>query len=498
MGFAPTSTTIATTGSYTLEAQAGRFLNVTCVHTDPTPPPPPSPGANNSKPDTSSKIQKMVAQQSSQRVQALITNQMGSSRQVDRLMDFGSGSGNAGSGVGGTSNFASGFTAEEQQALEVASNGVSAPRLGLGAGGGSNVPLSQSLGLRPGLSDESDDFGRTGPGGGYGRSGGSVNVAGLNIFGSADGGANFNFSTSLRDVARAAQQQEAQRLADDPNAAALGFTGARGRAMGRRANPLDVWIEGRFVQLNDGRNGADLHGSSGLFGAGVDYVFTPGLLAGISLSYDTNSQKSTAQGMEARGNGWLVGPYATLRLAQNLYLQSRAAWGRASNDVSPDLVVRDSFESQRWLMSSKLVGRYQVGALQIRPSASVSYMEETSESYTSATGAAIASTKTRAGSFSMGPEFSYQMRVASGVLMEPRIGMDAIWTFARDISVNGNSGLIGAEAVAPDGVRGRVELGLRTMMTGGVVVDLSGSYDGIGAGDYNVITGRSVLRVPLN
>lgn len=84
------------------------------------------------------------------------------------------------------------------------------------------------------------------------------------------------------------------------------------------------------------------------------------------------------------------------------------------------------------------------------------------------------------------------------MLIEPRAGIEAIWTFARDISVGGNSAIVGGEAIGPEGVRGRAELGLRTVIVGGTVIDLSGSYDGIGAGDYNTVTGRAVLRVPLN
>lgn len=436
----------------------------------------------------------IIAKQSAARVQAIMTNQMGSSRQIDRLMDQG---GSINSLTPGPA-----FTAREQRALDVATGAATAPRLGMGTGLASSLggtPLGAQLGLRATTDDDLASPMRTrGPGGSDTARGGGMNIAGLALFGTSDGAAAYNFSTSLRDITRAAQQQEEQRLKDDPTAAAMGFTGARSGRLDKRANPLDVWVEGRFMRLNDGRNGADLSGYSGLFGTGVDYVFNRALLAGVSLSYDVSGQKSSAQGTEARGTGWLVGPYATVRLSDNLFWQSRAAWGKAHNEVSPDATTTDSFGSTRWLASSKLTGRYQMSAWQLRPSVGVAYMEETSDGYTSANGSLVDSVKRRVGTASAGPEISYQYRLNPDVLIEPRAGIEAIWTFARDISVGGNSAIVGGDAIGPEGMRGRAELGLRAMIVGGTVIDLSGAYDGIGAGDYNTITGRAVLRMPLN
>lgn len=453
-----------------------------------------TPAAQPQQQSTPSKSPQVTAQQSGQRVQAILTNQLGSSRQVDRLMDFGSSNSGNSSGTPGAA-----FTADEKRALDFVTGTATAPRLGLGMTGGisNGTPLNAQLGLRSTYDDDLTSPMRTRGPNYEAERGGGMSFAGLNLSGSESGSA-YSFSTSLRDVARAAQHQDAQRLADDPTAAALGFTSARSRALDNRANPLDVWIEGRFMRLNDGRNGADISGHSGLFGTGVDYVFNRSLLAGVSLSYDVSGQKSSAAGTEARGTGWLVGPYATARLGPNLFWQSRAAWGRANNDVSPNLTVTDSFGSTRWLALTKLTGRFQMGAWQLRPSASVAYMEEVSDRYVSGTGTAVESVKTRVGTASAGPEISYQYRLNPHVLIEPRAGIEAIWTFARDISVGGNSAIVGGEAIGPEGVRGRAELGLRTVIVGGTVIDLSGSYDGIGAGDYNTVTGRAVLRVPLN
>jgi hypothetical protein len=57
---------------------------------------------------------------------------------------------------------------------------------------------------------------------------------------------------------------------------------------------------------------------------------------------------------------------------------------------------------------------------------------------------------------------------------------------------------INGESAGPPGVRGRLDLGMRTTTVGGVGVDLSGSYDGLGSRGYDAVTGKVRLRVPLN
>lgn len=286
---------------------------------------------------------------------ANMANMLNATRQHNRLVEEGYNTDIAKQATGKKA----GFTSDEQLALDVATGTATAPRLGLGMSGvGSAMPLGSQLGLRAGYDDDLTSPMRTrGPGGSDTNRGGGASIAGLNIFGSGDSGGSLNFSTSLRDITRATEQQEAQRLANDPTAAALGFTGTRASAGSRRPNPLDVWVEGRFLRLNDGRNGADLHGYSGLFNTGVDYVFNRNLLAGVSLSYDMSGQKSSTQGTETRGGGWLAGPYATVRLSDSVFWQSRAAWGRASTDVTVNAGSTDSVDSTRWLTSTQLSGR---------------------------------------------------------------------------------------------------------------------------------------------
>ncbi len=82
-------------------------------------------------------------------------------------------------------------------------------------------------------------------------------------------------------------------------------------------------------------------------------------------------------------------------------------------------------------------------------------------------------------------------------MLEPRVGAHLVWNFDVDANAKGYSNL-GDDALGPDGARGRVEAGLRAQTASGVSVDLSVSYDGIGADDFSATTGRAAIHVPFN
>jgi len=49
----------------------------------------------------------------------------------------------------------------------------------------------------------------------------------------------------------------------------------------------------------------------------------------------------------------------------------------------------------------------------------------------------------------------------------------------------------------PNGVRGKVEAGIRFQAPTGMSLDFSVAYDGIGASNFQSVTGRAVARIPL-
>ena len=193
----------------------------------------------------------------------------------------------------------------------------------------------------------------------------------------------------------------------------------------------------------------------------------------------------------------MAGPYATVRLSDNVFWQSRAAWGTSSNSVSPFLTYTNNYDSERWLASSTLTGRWTNGAWSFKPSASVSYMEDVSNSYADTYGIIMPEVTSRLGQVKVGPEIGYTYHLGNGLVVEPHGGVQLIWNFAHDTSAAG-LGQIDGTPVGSSAVRGRAELGLRAVTERGVAIGISGSYDGIGAKGYEAISGTGTVRVPLN
>ena len=72
-----------------------------------------------------------------------------------------------------------------------------------------------------------------------------------------------------------------------------------------------------------------------------------------------------------------------------------------------------------------------------------------------------------------------------------------IWNFAGSTTATGFN-VANGDTGGPGGVRGLAELGLKASAPGGLGIDLSGSYDGVGSNGYNAITGKATMQLPLN
>lgn len=444
--------------------------------------------------DQRARTAQVVGRFMGQRTNLLASNEPDGGRQIDRLMEAGGQGGTQGAGLADDAQDDRSMRAATSSRLGAGPDGGDIGRMRLG-GARTDRPLQDSIGGNP--RDDNPFPADTSTGrtiDAQTSSGGSLTAGPMRFSGSTDGAARFGFSTSLRDIARYAAQAEA----DKSGVAELGLGGRTSGIGGKaRPNPFDIWAEGKYSDFRDDRRNRDLDGHFGLFSAGADYVVRPHLLVGALVQFDSMRQTSAKDVSTVRGDGWMAGPYATLRLSPNVFWQMRAAWGRSSNEVSPYQTYTDSFSSQRWLASTTLAGRWGIGPWTLKPSLSVTYLEDTAESFTETHGTIIPEVKSRLGQAKVGPEISYRYHLHDGMILEPRAGMQLIWNFAGDTAIAGQGQLDGENA-GPEGGRGRAEIGLRASAIGGFGIDLSGSYDGIGVSGYSAVTGRAAVRVPLN
>lgn len=319
---------------------------------------------------------------------------------------------------------------------------------------------------------------------GRGSQGGSVNLGGLqfatnsplNLAIGRDGRATFNYS-SLRS---------SQLIDAGTN---LGATNgeASDRLPGQRRVGLDFWAEGTLAQFNAG--GGD--GSFAIVHMGADYLATKNLLVGAAAQIDWIDFNASATS-SAKGRGYMIGPYATVRITDALFFDARLTAGKASNDVSPYGTYVDEVESTRSLASAALIGSFQSGTITIRPEARLNWFVEESDSYKDALGVVIPSVRSAIGTLDVGPEFRWGLPARNLGDFEFSLGFAGVWAF--DQRLESNAGITLDKVLLPE-FRGRAKSGALLTLENGVVFNVDVFVDGIGGDSYRSWGGSIGIRL---
>lgn len=304
------------------------------------------------------------------------------------------------------------------------------------------------------------------------------------LSGQSEGGSTaLSFSTSFSRIARFNEQADARRLAALGSRPALKSQHA--------ALPLNVWLDGTYSAEGDATDAEQRTGHvSALYGA--DALLTTNFLLGLMGQYDAARLKSTgaAYALTGESEGWLIGPYAKLRLSEHWYVQGQVAAGTSRATVESLAGGSAVIDGSRWLASAGLDGTWQAGAWQLHPTARIGY----GEASTDGIGDAAAELRAPLGQARIAPEISYTLRTAEGTTIQPHASLEAIWTFAG----TGDGLSIDGITEDPEGLRGKSEVGVKTELPGGASLDLTGGYDGIGSSSVSEVRGSAKARVPLN
>ena len=248
----------------------------------------------------------------------------------------------------------------------------------------------------------------------------------------------------------------------------------------RQGNPdsrFDVWFEG---SRSDFRFGAR-EGNLTLAYVGADYTFGGAVLVGIMGQYDSMDYKAAVTQGVTGGEGWMVGPYATVRLAGDIFLDVRAATGESRNQIRPFGTYEDRFNTRRNLLSATLLGEHEISpGIILRADASVDYLKEAQKSYIDSLGSTIPGANFEFGQVSAAPRVMMSHDLSRNWIIRPYLEARGIYSF-------GDTGNI----FAGDTTRLRGEAGFDLFSLQGHRISLSGYYDGIGVSSYRA-TGVSL------
>ncbi len=253
---------------------------------------------------------------------------------------------------------------------------------------------------------------------------------------------------------------------------------------------FDAWFEAQYKEFD----GSESEGEFAIAYIGVDYLLTPDILVGALLQIDHMDDSPVVNTSSVDGAGLMVGPYITARLAPNLVFDGRIAAGRSTNDVSPFNTYTDEFDTDRWLAMASLTGQFQSGLWTIRPTASLSYYNESQDSYIDSLGVFIPSQTVELGQFKLGPTFTGNFTTPGGMNYSPYFSLDAIY------NLGDTSGVVITDpsTAEVDGWRARLQAGVDFTTRGGARISFGGSYDGIGQDDLDVWGVMLDVTIPLS
>jgi hypothetical protein len=419
----------------------------------------------------------------------LLSSEPGAQRQIERLQAFGRGAaqsptpGDAPTGAPqlGGPRAPEDVSGQNGSRLNYGASGLGSDNRRIGFSGSvqndsraRQLALGDDTGHQRGANDNGNAIGSNGPGAG------------------SDGGLDINVSGSLSGARKRSVSTKRTQLMGLLGAEQYRALGAERLVKDAPPSPFDVWFEGSYTAYDDDSANADGSGHFSAFYLGADFVVSPNLLVGMLVQLDDMKETSLQKSTRIHGRGWMVGPYATLKLTENLYFQGRAAWGQSRNRISPFLTYTDTFETERWLVRGKLQGLWSFGQWRFTPNASLAYIEERQAAYIDTLRVLIPGQTVSLGQAEFGPEAAYVYTGLAGFVVTPSIGLKGVWTFAED-----NGAVVGGSVVGSDDIRGKLEAGLTIKSTGGVSLEISGTYDGITDQKYEAIEGGLRLRVPL-
>ena len=302
------------------------------------------------------------------------------------------------------------------------------------------------------------------------------------------GGKTIQFSQSLSQLRRQAVQAQMNK---DRMALGAGDGGALPPAYSS-TSPWDVWVEGRYSAFEDSAADLGRNGHVGLLYVGGDYRIASNVIVGALVQFDWSKEDYSVIFSKAQGNGWMVGPYLSAQVHENVFFDLRASWGRSDNDITFGTAT-GAFDTSRWLVKGTLSGNWSYDAWRFTPSAELAYATENQAAFTNSIGTVVAQQDVSLGRLQFGPEIGYRFANTAETFIEPFAAIKGVWDFD-----NPNVAIVDGFIVGGGDFWGRLQGGLNVMTAGGVYVRGLASWDGLGSESYNGYTLQGTVNVPLN
>ena len=149
---------------------------------------------------------------------------------------------------------------------------------------------------------------------------------------------------------------------------------------GEPVSPWNTWVDARYTDISDDRDGQDLDGEAQVVAVGVDRWVSEQAVAGVSFSVDSSRSDNFGGAWDSDSDGFSISPYVAYRLSERWALDASLIWRWGDNDT--ELATLDgSFDTRSFGGALNAHGQYRWGEALLRPTVSLFYSRERSDDY---------------------------------------------------------------------------------------------------------------------
>jgi Autotransporter beta-domain len=248
------------------------------------------------------------------------------------------------------------------------------------------------------------------------------------------------------------------------------------------ASGINRWNSAGNTVTSTGFTVAPLYGSQVNALIGLTRKFNGSFLVGVFGGYETFDYRSDALAGRLKGEGWTIGSYLGWKLTPNIRFTTAAAYSGITYDGSAGTAT-GNFDGNRWLLSTGLVGSYQLQRLQIEPSATVYALWEHENAYTDSLGTLQDDRTFFTGRASGGGRLIYPLEWTSTVTLAPYLSLYGDYYFNSD-----DAAVVALAGAAPlastpilDGWSARATGGIAARFHGGGTIAFGAELGGLGS-----------------
>ena len=238
-----------------------------------------------------------------------------------------------------------------------------------------------------------------------------------------------------------------------------------------------VWFAGQGQWSTQG----DMETSYANLTVGAHFEPTPNVLLGVMAMFDNSVSDEGVARLES--TGWMVGPYAVARMAdQPLVFSGSYLMGQSDNSASPLGTYTDDYSSDRVLATLGVAGEVELDRLMLIPLLDFAYASDENEAYVDGDSNPVRSMKVTSTQATIGLDFIMPIMIDNGTF-------DLIGGIGATSSVD-NNGFTDTEST-----RGQTELGFRYGMENGGRLTARATYDGLGQDDYEAYGAEVIYEI---